>query len=56
MAKKLTYKDYMSIFDISCCTARRWISEDRREIGSKRLTIAHIRAKYGLEGEYASML
>ncbi|SEW50633.1 hypothetical protein [Chitinophaga arvensicola] len=49
--KVLTHKDYRAIFGISIKTAKTWISEDRKKIGSKRITDHHLKHLYGLSLE-----
>jgi hypothetical protein len=56
MAKRLIYKDYMQLFSICSSTARKWIAEDRKKVGNKRLTFAHIRDMYGLAGGDTELL
>ncbi|PSL43414.1 hypothetical protein CLV51_108103 [Chitinophaga niastensis] len=46
--KVLTHKDYRVIFGVSEKTAKTWIAEDRRKVGSKRITDHHLKYLYGV--------
>ncbi|RYD55972.1 MAG: hypothetical protein EOP56_13635 [Sphingobacteriales bacterium] len=44
----LRYKDYMNMFSLGKRTAERWIAEDRRKTGKKRLLLTDIAPIYGM--------
>jgi len=49
MNRKLTAKDYQSMFNIGYSTARRWIAEDRKRFECKNLCFSHIKGYYSLD-------
>jgi hypothetical protein len=49
MNRKLTFKDYMKIFECSQSTAKRMIAKDRKREKKKHVTIRQILPHYGLD-------
>lgn len=45
----LTAKDYMQIFQRSYATAKRWLSADRKALGTQRVTVAAFCARNGFQ-------